>query len=213
MKKMLCLLMFLAVAGLSACGSPEADRNTPRDGGEGLNDYKPPIDEELDEDPDKEEEDCRKYKGGGFSFLPDEIAVSKWLQNCLAKMIDNNLKPLCEEEREVRDRLAYYESRGDQEAVEIAEDELQAIEDQKYEVADGIYSFADESSNIDDELRDRIDDTWGEDDSFMRRIGASVGHVFIGSEVGSITRVLDSRARRVCRSQIDLSRIPSRKSD
>ena len=122
------------------------------------------------------------------------------------------MAPLCEIEREVRDHLAYYERRGGyQGVIEIAKEELlRAIEYQKYEEANWIYAIAEEAGNITEETRDRYQ---GNDDSVLSRIGASIGHIVIGSELGSMTRILDSRVRGVCPNQIDLSQIPSRRSE
>ena len=155
---------------------------------------------------------CPEYRPGDFSILGD-ISPLKRFQNCLGQKIDESLGPLCEIEREVREHLAYYERRGYQGAIEIVEEKLRAIEDQKYEVATWIYAINEKATNITEELRTNFDRDRGSNDSFIRRIGASVGYIVVGSEMSGMTGILDSRVRVVCPNQIDLSRIPSRRSE
>lgn len=210
MKPLLLVMYFFL--GLLACGSPEIEREEVlRDNSPGVGAFKRAGDDKLeDENPEEEDEDCRYYNGGGFSLL-GKSSPSLWLQNCMAKQIDENLKPLCDEEQRMRDALEDCRRRKCDDE-ELLEEHLSAIEDQKYEIADGIYAMADESSNIADELRDKVDSSqrFGSSGKPIRRIFASLLNMTIDSEVGSITRVLDSRARVVCRN-IDLSRIPSRR--
>ena len=215
MKNLFFIVLFVFSA-LVACNSPEAEREREglRDNNPGVGAFRRASDDKLeDEDPEEEDEDCREYNGGGFSILGD-VSPFQWAQNCIAYQIDKSLAPICEEERDVREALRDCEGRCSDEEIEIWEEHLSAIEDQKYEIADGIYAMADESSNISDELHDKVDSSekWGGSSRPIKRIFGSALNMLIDSEVGGFTRVLDSRARMACRgTNFELSRIPSRR--
>ena len=156
---------------------------------------------------------CAEYKNiGSFSILGN-VFPGKQLQNCLAQAVDESLKPLCDHEKNLQEALKYYKRKGDEDKIEEIELLLEEVEETKYDTADELYSIADEFDEIQEGLLDNIDDHYNQKDdlNIAQTIGRGLGRIVVKSEVGGFTRVLDSRARRACRGQIDFSKISRRK--
>ncbi|MCZ0933244.1 MAG: hypothetical protein OXJ52_08850 [Oligoflexia bacterium] len=153
-------------------------------------------------------EDCTKYRNSAnFSILGD-ISPSKPLQNCLAKAIDEGLKPLCEDEEKAKELKRYYEKEGDEQAVREVEEYLFELEEIKYQTTEDIYFMADEFYDQCEEWNDEIEDyiDGGQANSIAERLMSRGGKLLVSSECHGFRRVLDSKARTACRN-LDFSKI------
>ena len=165
----------------------------------------------------KVSEDCTKYKNSNsFSILGD-LSPFKKLQNCLAKAIDEGLKPLCEQEEQAKELKKYYEDRRDREAVKEVEEYLVDLEEIKYDTAEEIYIMSDEFYSQCEELKESLDKGIDRREHKKQNFGNSVldflsrmGNVAVSSECNGFTRLLDSKARTACKT-FDFSKINRRK--
>ena len=203
---------------INACGPFEA-KNSNRDRQDdtvGEDEYIfDDIDDLLSDDPSQrdstaDDSSCKEYKAGSINLIPWDDYPPNILQRCLAKALDDNLKPLCDEQKQMEDALKYYEDRGDEDKAEDIRDNLEALKEVKYTFMDDLYDIADEfddiSGNLQEDLGHRVDKEVKDHprDATWWKIIQSVGNVGIKDSVGGFTRVLDKRARKACRSQIDL---------
>ena len=204
---------------INACDPFEAknsNRNGQRDDTAGEDEYIfDDIDDLLSDDPSQrdptaEESSCKDYKIGSINLIPWDDYPPNILQRCLAKALDDNLKPLCDEQRQMEEALKYYEDRGDEDKVEDIQENLEALKEVKYTFMDDLYDIADDFDDIEYSLRDDVNAAvdkqakdHAKDATWWRMLGTGA-NILLKDGVGGFTRVLDKRARKACRSQIDL---------
>ena len=211
MKPLHFLVLFILSFNLTFCNPFALDNDGgKRDGARGQGNFKPPNIKNIDynEIRKKNLENCTEYKhSGGFALTPPVKAAL----NCFTKIIDTQLKPLCDQERDLKEALKYYKSQRDKDGIEGIEEELLVVEELKYEIADDIYDIADEFDELKEEFLDKIDDYDDDDDHIAEKVLIGIGRVVTKTEIGAFTKALDSRARKACRNQIDLSKIKNRR--
>lgn len=152
--------------------------------------------------PDLSDQNCAEYQSSVSSFRPLTDLLSTWFtgssQNnpfrkaeaCLVKSIDQSLKPLCEEERLLKDELK--EFKDDPEIVDEIEEEREGIEDAKFEYADILYEFADGADDFADTLV-------SEDTENRWKI---LKNLLVTREARGYADVIAIRARRLCGSTL-----------
>ncbi len=172
------------------------------------NDFKLEDINELDYDElgkvDIKQEGCASYNSGVPSFnLASDIVSSladvknpvTAYKNCMAKAIDDSLKPICENEKNL-DALEK-ENRNNDEALDQIEQARYNLENVKESVIEQFYNIADGLDRLAQKSSDRIlrknDDLWGD-----------LGDFIIQSEAGSFTSFFESKANSVCFGNLKL---------
>ncbi len=148
---------------------------------------------------------CRDYESGvpSVHIVSDSIAKLfkarnplRSLKNCMAKAIDDSLKPLCQAEKNL-DRLEK-EHKGNDQALDQIDEYRDNIEEAKDIIVDQILDFADD-----------IDDAYGkEEDRLLDKndgFGGKVLGTITNMEFGSLSRFFEFKANSVCFGTIDFS--------
>lgn len=172
-----------------------------RDGADG-GEKPPPLDRDLtDFEKPKLPKDCGDYESSTSVFRPSSIFLGgkdknplSQGDNCILKAMDESLKPVCDEEKELKNLAEQYA--GDEKAMEEIEEHLAHIEDTKYDFADFFYDIADEMDKIADEGEEWVDDT------FTDKIPNSLLHIFLTKELGAYGKLVARRAHRLCGSSL-----------
>lgn len=184
-----------------------------RDGAKGENTFDPSTAfEELGTDEvlsNINSNNCSDYENySSFSIL-GEYSITQDIQNCMAYTVDEGLAPLCKRERVLKDALKYYEDKNDDDKVAEIKILLEDIEEQKYDMADTLYAMADSFYQLEDTCNEFFKKDSNASD--LEQVIAPLGNLLCNSEIGGLTRVLDSRTRIACGDQIDLSEVTSRR--
>lgn len=215
MKKL--LFLFVVSFGVTSClplSTPKKDRDRDeyRDDAQGEPDYELPDIIDL-EDPNEiirqAKDNCEEYDIPNPSIFGD-LSITLPIRRCIAKAIDEGLKPICDQEREAKELLEYYEDQGDHRAVEELELYLHDLDEVKYDFVDQIYLMADDTHDLVEELEDKIDDE--SEDDLLETLKNTGLRLFVRSELSSITQILDHKANLACRGQIDFDKVRSRNS-
>ena len=152
--------------------------------------------------PDLSMEDCREYKLNVTSFRWSDVYsggrennVFRHLESCLLKSMDKSLKPVCDEERELKALLDEYSH--DEESLAKIEEDMAYLEETKYEFADVFYEFADGIEEIGDEVEEEVD----------KRITDPVSNTIVQifaptREFRSYSDVIVRKARKLCGSSL-----------
>ena len=116
--------------------------------------------------------------------------------NCIAYNIDKGLKPLCDLEKEVKEKLNSTRDRREEEELEIYLDDIgiekELFIDHIYEIADPVYDYCED---FEDDLDDEIDEVGN---SFLRGLLGAATDLTINSECRRIYRVMESKAGLAC---------------
>lgn len=178
-------------------------RRTPRDGASGQNDFRLPTTEDIEKHVEEASKtlSIRNCNGYENCFSNPLAFITQDIIRCLCKVIDESLKPTCEMEAGLKDALRNAKNREEEEEIE---EQLAAVEDAKYSIAEQIYTTADtfDETNRDFEEDYEIDD---DDGTWRKLLKRGVG-LAVEVNIGGITQALDSKARTTCVG-IDLSRV------
>ena len=140
-------------------------------------------------------EKCSEYKNSGSFSLFGDASLLEPIRNCFAQKIDQGLRPLCEQEKELKRELR---DESDPGAIAEIEEELDEIEEAKYFIADDLYLIAADFDDIEEDVsedfeKERSDhDPWG-------NLANTVVSIYVKSELGGFTRFLNSKIRNACR--------------
>lgn len=212
--KFLFLFVLLASCQPLSLDKDRGDGEGRRDEARGEKDFKLPNIEDIGLDEIRKKansENCDEYDKHTCHSLVGKFSPLRPFRNCFAKALEESLKPTCELENQYKEALEYYEDEGDRDKVEEIESGLGDIEEQKYEVTDELYLIADEFDKLTEDMIGDIDDKEEEaGNSIFEKFLAGGARVVTRTEVGSFTRCLDARARRLC-SNIDFSKIQNRR--
>ena len=197
------LLRALALVSLIAffsCSKFNYQGGDKDDGDRGREKYKRPLKEF--EDPDLSMKNCKEYKSNVTSFRLSDVFfggrdnnVFRHLESCILKAMDKSLKPVCDEERELKELREEY--KHDEEALEEIEEDLDYIEETKYEFADVFYEFVDGIEEIGDEVEGEVDKR------ITDPISNTVVQIFGPTrEIRSYSDVIARKARKLCGSSL-----------
>lgn len=225
MKFLYLFILFLFSFSLTFCNPFSLDddgRGRKRDSARGEGRFKLPEIKDIDLDEIKKKsflENCHDYNDAGCFSLLGQISPARPVCNCIAKSVDEGLKPLCEYEDDLEEALEYYEDKRDDDQVEEIKEHLLEVEEAKYEIADELYAMADEFDEVKGDVLDEIDDHYDKKEEEKDDHGLTIGQTLLKgltksvtrSEFGGLVRVLDSRARIACRNPIDFSKIKRRR--
>ena len=153
--------------------------------------------------------DCTKYKDHSTFSILGKASPIQPLRNCIAKAVDEGLKPICDQEKQAKKLLDHYKNQGDKDRVKETEEYLLSFEEVKYEMVDYIYKIADEFDRITEDVLDEIEDH--KDKSLADKLFGNSSKIVVKSELGGFTRLLDTKARMACGSQIDFSIVNKRR--
>ena len=204
-KNLFRLFLLCALPALCSCGPIEDEADGPGDRGRGVIDFDPDSVSDIDLDKIKKItreaagfKNCSDYKSKhsiSFSLLgPYSPAVAA--QNCMAKVLDEGLAPLCEREKELKELAKKH--RGNEDAIEDIEMMQDEIELTKEEISEVLYSMADAFDEAYEDVEDEID-TWDpEYESTWDMLMAGVVRTGASSELGGTVRWVERRARRIC---------------
>ena len=154
--------------------------------------------------------DCGEYRNASSFSLLGKNSPFKKAQNCLAKALDDGLRPLCEDEKKAKELLRIYEKERDDLAVREVEEYLKDLEEIKYDTADEIYyladTFYDTCAELDGDWDDELDEAKREDRNWINKLFIRGGKMLTSSECQGFRRIADSRGRNPCRN-VDFSRL------
>ena len=174
MKALSFLFLSIVFFSLTSCNpfSLDDSKEGKRDSAEGQKDFKPhPELKELDlkELKDKVfDGDCTKYKDHSTFSIFGKASPTQPLRNCIAKAVDEGLKPICEQEKQAKELLDHYTNQRNKAGVEETEEYLLSLEEAKYEMVDYIYEIADEFDKIAEDALDEINDH--KDENFVDKL-------------------------------------------
>ncbi|MDE0091694.1 MAG: hypothetical protein OXN83_00220 [Oligoflexia bacterium] len=141
--------------------------------------------------------ECANYRNARSFSIFGDISPFKKIQNCLAKAIDEGLKPLCEDEEKAKRLKEYHENRNDYDAVREVEEYLADLEEIKYDSTEEIFIMADEfydqCTEWEDEIQEDIDE---KANSMLEKFLGRAGKLVTRTECQGFTRLLDSKARK-----------------
>ena len=112
--------------------------------------------------PDLFAKNCGGYQSDAKSFrfseavLKDKYNYFKKAENCLLWAMDRSLKPICDEERILKEELK--EGRYSNEDNEEIEERLESLEEFKYEYSDTFYEIADNTDETYEIIKGVVDD-------------------------------------------------------
>ena len=153
----------------------------------------------------KTQKSCKDYETPFVSIL-GKGSLTRPIANCIAKALDEGLKPLCDQEEEARKALKYYEEQGDKTAIAETEEYLLDLEDLKYDTAEEIYALADVIDDQCDDWKDRqdkgIDNENKSGQKFLRRIGKFL----TTSECSGMRQSIDYKVRATCKNFPDFQK-------
>ena len=210
-------IIFLSFVFLlaSSCNPLNMDDNKERkpkiDLGEGKKEFSlPDLKDisELEKAAGESKKNCSDYETPFVSIL-GKYSITGPIARCIAKALDEGLKPLCDQEEAAEKALQHYKKEGNEQGIAETEQYLNDLEDLKYDTAEEIYTMADV---VDEQCEELLDDQEkGIDDAeknwakFVRRIGK----LATSSECGGLRGSIDHKARTVCRN-FDISKIGRR---
>jgi len=151
-------------------------------------------------------ENCQKYTSTGLFGR----SLTEPIRNCLAKAVDEGLTPMCNRKAQAQRLLKLYQKEGDHEKIDATQDYISALDDVIYDYTDDIYELADEVDDTAEELLDDLEEEKERNDDFGSRVGVTLGKFLVKREVGSITTMLDQKAKLACQGQLDFSKINRR---
>ena len=138
--------------------------------------------------------DVRSFRFSDILFGSEKNNPFRNAENCLLRAMDRSLKPVCNEEKILKEELK--EGNYSDEDIEEIEERLESLEEFKYEYADNFYEIADNT----DEAYDIIQD--GVDDKVTDGITNLLVDMFVSREVRSYGDVIALRARKLCGSNL-----------
>ncbi len=213
------LFISLSCTPLSLDGKPR-DRDRNRDPARGALRYedtsqREPISlDELRQKTEASKKNCYQYTNcRDFSIL-GKLSPNKPFLRCICKMIDEGLKPTCEEERVAKNALKYYKDKGDEEKEREMEEYLEIIEDIKYDLEERIYDHADRSDDIHGRTQDAIDEEWDSlkhPNSVWNQLLKHGTEMLVDDQIGGVTRAIEAKARLACRGQIDWDKFKAKR--
>ena len=219
MKLLNILLLPVFLLSLSHCNPFSLDRDRGgRDGASGESRYRPfdhePLDySELRSKARTEYSNCTEYKNGDeFSIIPSEWSPTRMAKRCINFAIDMGLKPLCEEEKKLREAYKHYERQRDDEILYEIEEMLLVNAEEQYNLAEEIFILGDSADDICNVLHEGIDDMSDDLDrsNFWNELGGDLAHNLLragtNTEFCSFRNTFDRKARRPC-LLIDLDNI------
>ena len=216
MKALSFLFVFIVFFSFTSCNPFSLDdtKERKRDSAEGQKDFKLPELKNINIDELKStifDGDCSKYKNySSFSIL-GESSLTLPLRNCIAKAVDEGLKPICDQEKQAKELLDHYKDQRDKDRIEETEMYLLNLKEAKYDFMDFIYEIADEFDEIEQHMLDEIDDEKDENSNLLEKFLHSGAKILVKSEFGSFTKLLDTKARMACGNQIDFSLITKKR--
>ena len=197
-------LIFFLIC-FSACKPLESgDTGGPRDRGRGEPDFDDLEDIDLSEItsvPDKAAllENCGNYdckSSINFSIFGD-YSPAKASQNCMCKLIDEGLKPLCKREKELKSLARKHED--DEEALEEIDIMQEELDIMKEDIGETLYVMADTSDELHADIEDELDEMDEDADSALTRFIINGGLRLVAKDqIGSTTRFAERRARNPC---------------
>ena len=205
--------LFSLLIGLLACEPSSLDkkRREKRDSARGEDKFKPPNKinrKDLLKKLKGIRDNCAHHSSGSISFS------TRALQNCMAKAVDEGLKPLCKQENETKQLVEYYKKTGEEEKADAARDYLQDLEDAKYDIMEELYTTADQFDDLQDDLEKSIDDIRSKQEnktSHSREMLISGLKVVSRFELSGFRYILNSRARLACKNQRISSELKDRR--
>ena len=198
------LLIFFLMCFPSCKPLESSGSKGPRDRGIGEPDFEREVDDiDLNEIRKKVKEakmkNCGEYEcksSANFSLL-GKYSPARAMQNCLCKLIDEGLAPLCAKEKQLK-KLAK-EHKNNDEAMEEIEIALEEIEIMKEDIGETLYETADAADELHADVEDEIDDLDDDADSVLERFFVNGGLRLVAKDqIGSTTRFAERRARNVC---------------
>lgn len=197
---LLLCLTFSACSGFS----------TKKRGGDGKGDDGSSPSDSKDDSKEKVEEKCRQYKPDNAAvllssdlFFGADKNPFRDLINCIEKYMDNSLKPICDEEKELEKKLE--ESHHDSKARARFEERLRYLEIEKENTAEVLYEFAEFPDEIYRAVEEKCD-TDTKDHSFARWLAKKIGKLTcrqINREIfGAPTRAIARKAELLCGSSL-----------
>ena len=192
--KLLYSLLFVSFYLLISCDSIEDFMKKNRNTEEGI----PPLVKNLNINELKEKgsaRKCSKYSNSGsFSILGDASLLEP-VRNCFAQSIDQGLKPLCDQEKALKQALKTESEPVIQEEIE---GELAEVEEAKYHIAEDLYYIAHEFELISEEAVEDFEKERSDHDPWGNLIN-TLGSIFVKSEIGGFSRFLNSKVNNACR--------------
>ena len=143
---------------------------------------------------------CGNYDPGtkifrlSTAFLEDDSPIEK-IENCLGKAMDKSLKPICDEERNLKNAL----KEGQHDSVttlEEIEGQLAYLEEVKYEYAQDFYDYADGFDDLHESFQKSVDNVFKE-----KWLRTGVDMLF-SREIRSFSDLVARKARRLCGSSL-----------
>ena len=160
--------------------------------------------DELKDKIDLKSENCGDYKSITpslhiisdpiFRFFGTKNNPIRSLKNCLAKSIDDSLRPVCEAEQRLNELER--EHRDDDLALAEIDQARYNVETIKYSVVDSLYEAADD-----------LDRAYGKKlDKLLDKNSGSTGDIIelvLDTEIGSFVQFFENKANSVCLDTID----------
>ena len=157
----------------------------------------------------KAKKNCKDYKTSFFSVL-GKHSLTRPIANCIAKAIDEGLKPLCEDEQKAKELLRYYERKDNEAGIAETEEYLADLEELKYETTDEIYYMADIVYDQCEEWEEDQEQGIEDEDDTLQKFLRRAGKFLTASECGGLRRSIDHKARTVCKN-LDFSKLKNRR--
>ncbi|MCY4321532.1 MAG: hypothetical protein OXC37_03890 [Bdellovibrionaceae bacterium] len=145
-------------------------------------------------------EDCSEYKNVISLSILGNLSPTKGIRSCIAKFIDEGVKPICEQEKQALKQREYYENKRNEEAVYDIDEYLLYLDESKYDLTDDIFEMADLVDDQCEDFRDEIEEREDGDPNFFENLGLNLIDLVGTSECRSIRQVLDTKGRNPCTS-------------
>ena len=201
MKNLLSLFLLFFLAGALSCNPMEGDGSKGKRKGETKFDPDAIRDIDLSAIKKKVEEasrleNCAKYKSARSvsASIFGKYSAAAPIQNCIAKIMDEGLEPVCKKERELEELAE--EHKNNQSAVEDIESMRDEVALLKEEISEILYVMADAFDETHSDIEDEIDG-WSSD-SALERLFSGMARVGTSSELGGTVRFVERRARKIC---------------
>ena len=134
--------------------------------------------------------DIRSFRFSDILFGSEKNNPFRSAENCLLQAMDRSLKPICDEERILKEELK--KGRYSDEDREEIEERLESLEEFKYEYADNFYEIADSTDEAYDIVKDDVDD------KVTDPLTNLVVDMFWTREFRGFGDAIARRARRLC---------------